>query len=208
MAVLIKICGLTNMEDALFAAGAGADYLGFIFVPGTPRQTAPETVREIVRGLPPGVKTAGVFRDAPAAEIRRIMVFCGLDAVQLHGRETPETAETLADEYEVWKALPFTSPSAVELSRRYSGCTILADSDKKDGACVWEAARRAAGFTRLFLAGGLNCGNIAAALAAVRPAGVDICSGVEKSPGIKDHGKITSIITTVRGTDPMPEIIK
>ncbi len=205
MRTLIKFCGITSADDARFAAEAGADYLGFIFVPGTPRAVAPETVREIVRDLPPEVKKVGVFRDAPDSDLRRIMEFCGLDIVQLHGRETPETAAALAEQYEVWKALPFTTPASAALARDFPGCTILADGDKNGGGCDWTLARRAARSARVILAGGITGGNAAAAIAAVRPAGVDLCSGAERSPGVKDHGKILEIINRVRRADLTPD---
>ena len=96
MHTLIKICGLTNADDAKFAADAGADLLGFIFAQGSPRRVEPETVRDIVKQLPANVKKVGVFRDAANPEIIRIMDLCGLDIVQLHGHETPETAKVLA----------------------------------------------------------------------------------------------------------------
>ena len=207
MRTLIKICGITNLDDAMFAAEAGADYLGFIFAPGSPRRVEPDTVREIVKKLPGSVRKAGVFRDAENQEIRSTMDFCSLDIVQLHGSETPETARVLALEYEVWKALPFTSPSVFAESLKFANFTQLADSDKKGNDCNWSLAQLTARRRKLFLAGGIAAANAAHAVETVCPAGLDICSGVEVRPGVKDHAKITEIINLIRRADRIQEEI-
>ena len=207
MRTLIKICGITNLDDALFAAESGADFLGFIFAPGSPRRVEPETVREIVKKLPSQVRKAGVFRDAENQEIRSTMDFCGLDIVQLNGSETPETARVLALEYEVWKALPFTSPSVFAESLKFAGFTQLADSDKKGNDCNWSLAQLTSRRRKLFLAGGIAAQNAAHAVETVCPAGLDICSGVEVRPGVKDHAKITEIINLIRRADRIQEEI-
>ena len=207
MRTLIKICGLTNLADALSAAEHGADYLGFIFAASSPRRMEPRAVREIVEKLPSGIKKVGVFRNAENQEICRIMDFCGLDIVQLHGGETPETAKVLALEYEVWKALPFTSSAVFAESRKYQHHTLLADSDKQGNDCNWALAMLAARRRKLFLAGGIRLENAAHAIETVGPAGLDICSGVEKQPGIKDHRKITEIINRIRKADRIQEEI-
>ncbi|MBE6371863.1 MAG: phosphoribosylanthranilate isomerase [Lentisphaerae bacterium] len=207
MHTLIKICGLTNGDDAKFAADAGADLLGFIFAPGSPRKVEPEKVREIVKQLPANVKKVGVFRDAANPEIISIMDLCGLDIVQLHGHETPETAKVLALEYEVWKAIPFTSSAAFAESLKFQDYTQLADSDKQGNDCNWSLAMLTARRRRLFLAGGIAVENAAHAVETVCPAGLDICSGVEKQPGIKDHRKITEIINRIRKADRIQEEI-
>lgn len=207
MHTLIKICGLTNLDDAAFAAEAGADLLGFIFVPGTPRQVDPETVRKIVKALPSGVKKVGVFRDAPNTEIRNIMDRCSLDIVQLHGNETPGTAKVLSLEYEVWKALPFTSSAIFARSLEFQEFTQLADSDKRGNECNWSLAMLTARRRKLFLAGGISLDNAAHAVETVCPAGLDICSGVEKQPGIKDHTKLAEIINRIRKADRIQEEI-
>ena len=207
MHTLIKICGITNQDDALFAAEAGADLLGFIFASGSPRKVEPETVRNIVKQLPAQVKKVGVFRDQPNTEIIRIMDLCGLDIVQLHGHETPETAKVLALEYEVWKAIPFTSSSAFSESLKFQGYTQLADSDKQGNDCNWSLAMLTARRRRMFLAGGIAVENAAHAVETVCPAGLDICSGVEVRPGIKNHNKITEIINRIRKADRIQEEI-
>ena len=207
MHTLIKICGITNQDDALFAAEAGADLLGFIFAAGSPRKVEQETVRDIVKQLPSQVKKVGVFRDQPNTEIIRIMDLCGLDIVQLHGHETPETAKVLALEYEVWKAIPFTSAAAFSESLKFQGYTQLADSDKQGNDCNWSLAMLTARRRRMFLAGGIAVENAAHAVETVCPAGLDICSGVEVRPGIKDHNKITEIINRIRKADRIQEEI-
>ena len=207
MHTLIKICGLTNADDAKFAAEAGADLLGFIFAQGSPRQVEPATVRDIVKQLPATMKKVGVFRDSTNQEIIPAMDFCGLDIIQLHGHETPETAKVLALEYEVWKAIPFTSSAAFSESLKFQDYTQLADSDKQGGDCNWSLAMLTARRRRLFLAGGIAVENAAHAVETVCPAGLDICSGVELEPGIKDHSKITEIINRIRKADRIQEEI-
>lgn len=207
MRTMIKICGLTSQTDARFAAEAGADYLGFIFAPGSPRQVGPEAVRDIVKQLPPDVKKVGVFRNEPNASIRRIMDFCGLDIVQLHGQESPETVKVLALDYEVWKALPFTASSVFAEIRNFPDCMLLADSDKQGGDCNWSLAMLVARRKKLFLAGGISPDNAAHAVETVCPFGLDICSGVEKQPGIKDHGRLHETINRIRKADRIQEEI-
>ena len=207
MHTLINICGITNLEDAIFAAEAGADLLGFIFAAGSPRKVEPETVRDIVKQLPSQVKKVGVFREQTNAEIISTMDLCGLDIVQLHGHETPETAKVLALEYEVWKAIPFTSAAAFSESLKFQGYTQLADSDKQGNDCNWSLAMLTARRRRMFLAGCIAVENAAHAVETVCPAGLDICSGVEVRPGIKDHNKITEIINRIRKADRIQEEI-
>ena len=207
MRTLIKICGLTNLEDARFAAEQGADCLGFIFVPSSPRYVEPETVRKIVNGLPSGVKKVGVFRDAENREIRSIMDLCGLDVVQLHGHETLEDANVLSLEYEVWKAIPFTSTAAFAESQKFSRYLQLADSDKQGNDCNWSLVQLTARRRKVLLAGGITADNAAHAVETVCPFGLDICSGVEKQPGLKDHQKITEIINRIRRADRIQEEI-
>ena len=207
MRTLIKICGITNLEDALYAAEQGADFLGFIFAKGSPRQVDPDTVRDIVRKLPSEVKKAGVFRNAENNEIRSVMDRCGLDIVQLHGQESPENARVLALEYEVWKAIPFTSLTAFAESLKFADFIQLADSDKQGNDCNWSLAQLTSRRRRLFLAGGISADNAAHAVETVCPYGLDICSGVEKQPGIKDHDKIKEIINRIRRADRIQEEI-
>lgn len=207
MRTLIKICGLTNLEDARFAAEQGADCLGFIFVPSSPRYVEPETVRKIVSGLPSGVKKVGVFRNAENREIRSVMDLCGLDVVQLHGSETVEDANVLSLEYEVWKAIPFTSSAVFAESQKFSRYMQLADSDKQGNDCNWSLAQLISRRRPILLAGGICLENAAHAVETVCPQGLDICSGVEIRPGVKDHRKISEIINRICRADRIQEEI-
>ncbi len=198
--VRIKICGLTSEADARFAAEAGADCLGFVFVPDSPRRIAPEALAAFVGRLPGDVCKVGVFADADEEEIEAVRQFCGLDVVQLHGRETRALADRLALGGEVWKALALTGAEVLGEAAAYTGLTLLADNERVGArrCCDHAAARALAASERLFLAGGLDAENVAAAIRAVRPYGVDAARGVESAPGRKDPGKIRAFIDAVR----------
>ena len=203
--VKIKICGITNIEDAEAAAGFGADMLGFIFAP-SPRKIEPEKARDIIHNIPPFVKTVGVFVNEDPAMIKQIMSFCGLDIVQLHGDESPDICQglmprsvksfRLKDESSLQdissycgKARAFLFDTYAENARGGTGKTFdwnLAIKGKKLGVPI-------------ILAGGLNPSNIKEAIAAVKPEAVDICSGVEKYPGKKDPAAIKELMEAVRG---------
>jgi phosphoribosylanthranilate isomerase len=201
----IKICGITRLEDALCAAACGADAVGFIFHRASPRYVDPDRVREIVAALPRTVTTVGVFVNRSAAEVERTVEACGLDLIQLHGDETPEYCRHF-DPARLIKALsPRTLEDlrtlgtykvrAVLLDRRdaglYGGTGKLAD---------WALAARIGETHPLILAGGLNADNIADALARVAPCAVDINSGCEREPGIKDHDRMRAIVAIIRRT--------
>ena len=200
MPVRVKICGLTNEADARFAAEAGADYLGFVFAPSSPRRIEPEALAAFAGRLPKDVKKVGVFVDASAEEIESVRKLCGLDVVQLHGHETRELAERLSRGGEVWKALATTGPDALRDADAFVGFTLLADNERGGlrRRCDHAIAREMASSSRLFLAGGLDAGNVAKAIRAVRPYGVDAASGVESSPGVKDHEKVLAFINAVK----------
>lgn len=202
----VKICGLTNLDDALVAVEAGADYLGFNFYPKSPRCITPEACARITAELArrgAAVTTVGVFVNTPAAEVAAIMQDAGLRLAQLHGDEGPEQLTPLWGR--VFKAVrdPATisdaelaalsafSPSQpaflvdAPAPNLYGGSGQLAD---------WQAAARLAARYAIFLAGGLNPTNVAAAVAQVKPWGVDVASGVEAAPGKKDHAKIRDFV--------------
>jgi phosphoribosylanthranilate isomerase len=198
--VRVKICGLTNLEDALAAARLGADALGFVFA-DSPRRVEADTVREIVRRLPPLVTTVGVFVDQPRDLVLKITDRCGLDLIQLHGRETETEAEALGRR--VIKAV------AVGDGRRpstaaYPGCLLLLDSfDARARGGTgrtfdWNLAREVAGHRPVILAGGLTPDNVGRAIDLVQPDAVDVCSGVEIFKGKKDHDRMASFIDQVR----------
>jgi phosphoribosylanthranilate isomerase len=198
--VRVKICGLTNEADARFAAEAGADYLGFVFASASPRYIAPDTLASFAGRLPPHAKKVGVFVDAAPEEISSVRDLCGLDVVQLHGRETRAVAARLGAGGEVWRALALTGPEALREAETFDGFTILADNERGGGrrSCDHATARILAATTRLFLAGGLDASNVAAAIRAVRPFGVDAASRLESAPGQKDPDKVRTFIETAK----------
>ena len=200
----IKICGLTRMEDALLSADKGADFLGFIFVPSTPRFIEPEKAAEITRVLRDRTnrpKFVGVFRDASVEYVRQIAETAGLDLVQLHGSETDEDIRAIGipaiKAFRVGDALPDTTghPSAEWFlfdtyeERRAGGTGRRFD---------WSLLTTYARSKPFFLAGGMTPESIGAAISLVRPNGIDIASGVESEPGVKDPGKIERLFDRVR----------
>ncbi len=198
----VKICGLTSPEDALFAAEAGADALGFVFYEGSPRHVFPETVREIVSALPPFITTVGVFVNAPPAEIREVLTLTGLDVVQLHGDEPPEESSLFP---RVIKAFRVRDVTVLEEIRRFRASAYLLDTYDPDvpggtgKSFNWEIAREAARFGPVILAGGLTPGNVAEAVRTARPYAVDVSSGVEAEKGKKDPGKVRLFIERAKG---------
>jgi len=199
----IKICGITNLDDALAAAEAGVDALGFIFYSRSPRCVSPRQAREIISALPPGVATVGVFVNDDPERIEEIAGFCGLNLIQLHGDETPDYCRRFPAST-VIKA--FSPRSAADLKRAadYPVRAILVDAfapglyGGTGKTSNWELARAIGERCPLILSGGLNSGNIREAIAAVSPDAVDINSGVESAPGRKDHDKINEIVEMIR----------
>jgi phosphoribosylanthranilate isomerase len=191
--VKVKICGITNLEDASNAVELGADALGFIFAP-SPRQIAPQKASEIIRAIPPLVKTVGVFVNEAPATIREVMQHCGLDLIQLHGDESP----AFCDEFMPYaiKALRIKDESSLQLSQAYHGTirALLLDTYSKDmvggtgKTFDWELAVRIKNQgIPIILSGGLTPSNIAQAINTVRPYAVDVNSGIESYPGKKDY---------------------
>ena len=202
-AVFIKICGITNADDALLATALGADGLGFIFAP-SPRQIVPTRVEEIIRRLPSEVLTVGVFRDEAPSRVIEIVNRCGLKAAQLSGRESMEDTRLIRESVPaVIKAFPGGSP-ALSVADRYGADIMMVDSDTPGSGRVfdWSLAEGAPGGIRLLMAGGLTPENVATAIAKVRPWGVDVATGVEMSPGRKDPARLRAFINAVRETEP------
>jgi len=202
--VKIKICGITNLADALIAAEFGADALGFIFAP-SPRQIAPQTAREIIRAIVPSVKTVGVFVNQAPATIREVMHHCGLDLVQLHGDESPALCDELMPH--TIKALRIKDESCLQTAQAYHGKVraLLLDTYSKEKAggtgetFDWQlAAKIKQQGTPVILSGGLEPSNITAAIDTVRPWAVDVNSGVEVRPGKKSHPLIRNLAEKVR----------
>jgi phosphoribosylanthranilate isomerase len=207
----IKICGITVLKDALAAINAGADMLGFNFYPKSPRYLAPQVCREItsvVRKDFPQITLVGVFVNAPVAEIRSILETAQLHLAQLHGDETPEMLAELGPL--AFKAIRL--PSSVSVPPAFirdsvkESVFILVDAAVKGmygGSGVvadWSAAAQLARRIPLLLAGGLTPENVSAALEQVHPWGVDVASGVEASPGVKDPAKMRRFVEAVRKT--------
>jgi len=202
--MFVKICGITRLEDARAAVEAGADALGFVFWPKSPRYVAPETARDIVSTLPATVTAIGVFVDQPAAEVNDIAARVGLGAVQLHGDEDEAYVESMSRP--VVKAVA-VEPDAVPIIGVWpSNVTVLLDVHdpiKKGGTgrtVDWTIAAELAERRDVVLAGGLTPENVGEAIDAVRPYGIDVSSGVESEPGIKDHGRLKALFEAVHGS--------
>ncbi|MGA2135651.1 MAG: phosphoribosylanthranilate isomerase [Bryobacteraceae bacterium] len=186
--MMVKICGITNREDALAAIDGGAAALGFNFYAGSPRYIAPEAAAVIAAGLPARVWKVGVFVDEAAANVERIARQVGLDVAQLHGSETPKQYPRGT---RVWKAIRVLD-SAGETACPTGVEAVLLDGPASGQAFDW--ARVPHGVAKLILAGGLDAGNVREAIAQVRPWGVDACSRLESSPGRKDHFKMAAFL--------------
>ena len=205
MRTRVKICGITNLADALRAAKVGADYLGFNFYTGSPRYIAPAKARRIVQRLPRGVQAVGVFVDARPSQIVETAKQAGLRIVQLHGSESPRVVGLLAKKLAVWKAIRVRGALKPPRLRRYGAAhALLLDSFRrgtKGGTGKtfdWKLARSAKKNGRIILAGGLTPENVAAAIRAVQPWAVDVASGVETRPGKKDSRKLRAFFRAVK----------
>ena len=203
--IQIKICGVTNANDAGACVELGADMIGFNFYQASPRYVEPTIVRQIVNTLPAGTSAVGVFVDADPEEIRKVAQIAGLRGVQLHGHATPEACNELARQFRVIRALSTDARFEPEHPAAFPHCDVLIDAyhpELRGGTgqrCDWSAARAAIQHTRfLILSGGLNTRNVDRAIAAVEPHAVDVCSGVESAPGIKDHRALEQFISAVR----------
>lgn len=196
--VKVKICGITNLEDALMAIDAGADALGFVFFKESPRHVFPEQAAAIIRHLPPFVQIVGLFVNESIATVNELVDQCGLDVVQLHGDETPDFCAAVRRR--VIKAFRIKNITCLEPMKDFRAAAFLLDawSPTAHGGTGrtfnWEVATCAAQSNRIILAGGLTVDNVAAAIAQVRPYGVDVSSGVESAPGQKDAEKVREFI--------------
>jgi phosphoribosylanthranilate isomerase len=202
MITKVKICGITNYEDAAAAMQMGADLLGFNFYPKSPRYVAPAQAAGIINKLPAFVDVAGVFVNSPLEEIRDIAGQCRLDWIQLHGDESAEFCRWLAyDSVKTMKALRVTKADDLEQVNRYYTDAILLDAydpARYGGTGVtfdWNIIGHIG--RRIFLAGGVNPGNAAAAVE-LGVYGIDVCSGVESAPGKKDHKKMKALFESIR----------
>jgi phosphoribosylanthranilate isomerase len=202
---LVKVCGITNLEDALAAIEAGADMLGFNFYARSPRHVEPADARRIVERMPEGVACVGVFvNESSPEEVLRIARESGVSAAQLHGDETPEFCRALG-ELTTIKALRVGKGFDAERAAAFETDAILLDAYAPDAfggtghTFDWALARATREVVqRLFLAGGLKPENVATAIEAVGPYAVDVCSGVETSPGRKSPQLMRDFVNAVR----------
>jgi phosphoribosylanthranilate isomerase len=201
----IKICGVTNLEDAKASAELGASMIGFNFYRQSPRYIEPEVVRQIVVAIPDEARTVGVFVDTSAEEVREVAAVAGVRSVQLHGTTSPGITGELVHEFRVIRAFSTNARFRPEEVSLFGDCDVLIDAHHRrlrggtGLTCDWLAARATRQFTRfLILSGGLNEQNVGQAIATVGPHAVDVCSGVESGPGVKDHRALENFIKAVR----------
>ena len=199
----VKICGITNEEDALMAVALGADALGFVFAP-SPRQVTVGTVRDIVRRLPPEVMTIGVFRDHEPRYVIDTVLEAGLGGAQLHGHETPQQAAEVRPKVKTLIVAFAAGSAGLERAANYESDALLIDGATPGSGQVfdWSLIDSLPQRRRLILAGGLTPTNVASAIARVEPWGVDVSSGVESEPGRKDPRLVQSFIRAARQASP------
>jgi phosphoribosylanthranilate isomerase len=197
----VKICGITSLDDALACVDAGCDALGFNFWPPSKRHVPVERAAAIAKRVPPNVRTVGVFVNPSADEVDRAFASGAIDLAQLHGDETPDFCARFAGRY--WKALRLDGAAALERMDAYTCDFFLVDADtpgyggsgqRADVALAAAAAQR----RRVILAGGLSPDNVADAIAAVKPYGVDVAGGVEREPGVKDWIKVAAFVQAAK----------
>ena len=200
--VKVKICGLTNYEDAAAAMDMGADLLGFNFYPKSPRYVPPEKAMEIINKLPAFIDIAGVFVNASFEQIRETIGQCHLDWVQLHGDENPQFCQSLLSlDVRTMKAIRVKNQEDIEKADDYFTDTVLLDAfdpEKYGGTGLtfdWNIIGHIG--KRVFLAGGINPDNAAEAVE-LGVYGIDVCSGIEASPGKKDHKKMRKLFENIR----------
>jgi phosphoribosylanthranilate isomerase len=197
----VKICGITNIEDAILCAELGANYLGFIFYEKSPRCVSVQTAKEITQQLPNGIKKVGVFVNEDSQQIKRIKEFVDLDMIQLSGNENVE--DCVGFDIPVIKSVSLNSEEEFENAKRFSVEAILVDAKTETEfggtgkQSNWQMAKRLKQFQKIFLAGGLNVENTRDAITSVQPFAVDVNSGVEKFPGKKDKQKLEKLFEVV-----------
>jgi phosphoribosylanthranilate isomerase len=190
--MFVKICGLTNLEDAHAAIDAGAQALGFNFVRSSPRFIEPDALAAWIQHIPAHIWKAGVFVNESPARIEQLAEMLGLDVAQLHGQETPADVPR---SLRVWKAARVTEGFDPASLDPFDIEALLLDGPASGVTFDWSVAMP--GTRKLILAGGLDCDNVREAIERVRPWGVDVCSRIESSPGRKDHAAMRRFIQTV-----------
>ncbi|MBN1363288.1 MAG: phosphoribosylanthranilate isomerase [Syntrophaceae bacterium] len=208
--IQVKICGITNQEDAVVAAQCGAAAVGFIFYPPSPRYIKPDDAKKIISVLPDKPTKVGVFVNEKPEEINKIRDFCTLDMIQLHGDESPEYCRHFPESI-IIKAVELKNNEDIKHALDYDVAAILVDSRRGNlyggtgKKSNWELAFLLSKRKPLILSGGLNTENIADAVKTVKPAALDINSGVESSSGKKDHRKLSQIFDIIRVSDTAPK---
>jgi phosphoribosylanthranilate isomerase len=203
----IKVCGITRLNDAMAASAVGVDGLGFIFIKKSPRYIEPDQAREIVRQLPPFVDAVGVFLNEEATVVQEIARYCRLTLVQLHGEETPAYCRSLSRQ--VLKVVRVGPDFDQAILRSYEEAVhaFLFDTFHKEVAggtgltFDWDLLAEVQPHRPVILAGGLHAGNVAEAIRQVKPYAVDVNSGVESAPGIKDFFRLQQFVDMIRKTD-------
>ncbi len=207
--VKVKICGITNLEDALTSAEYGADALGFIFYEKSSRYIAPAEAINLIKELPPFITKVGVFVNESIEKVKQIKVLTGIDVVQLHGDETPDMCDVIGNK--VIKAFRVSGQRPVvsgQLSKYHVSAYLL--DTYREGirggtgeTFDWNFAVEAKKYGRVILAGGLTPDNVSEAVKKVRPYAVDVASGVEERPGKKDLKKVREFIETAKTHFPV-----
>jgi len=202
----VKICGITTIDDARVAVEAGADMIGLNFYPPSPRFVTPEQARTLVAHLPPGFPTVGVFVNESVDTVTRIAQTSGVHIVQLHGTESPEMCQRLP--WRVIKTFRFTAHIQPEMMPQYTVEAFLIEGFHAGvygggGAQAdWQRAASLHHYGRIMLAGGLTPENVCEAIRIVRPYAVDVCSGVEATPGTKDWHKVHTFVRNAKNAAP------
>jgi phosphoribosylanthranilate isomerase len=203
--VKVKICGITNLKDALASVDSGCDALGFAFFRKSPRYVSPKKVSSIVKRLPPRIIKIGVFVNAKEEVVNRIARMCRLDMLQFHGTETPEYCKKFKN-YKIIKVFRVKDKLDVADILRYKPFAYLFDTYVKSRMggtgknFDWKLIRHLKGIKRpIFLSGGLTAGNVKKAVGIAKPSWVDVCSSIELIPGKKDHVKVKRFIKAAKG---------
>ena len=208
--MVVKICGITNLEDAIIAADLGADMLGFIFAKGSPRTISGYEAGKIIEKLLPVITPVGVFVDSPLKEVQSIIEQSGIKCVQFHGNESPSYCKNI--NVPVIKAFRVNKDFRAEILSEYSVQAYLLDTYVHGTAggtgktFDWSIAVKAKAYGKLILAGGLTPENAADAISKVHPNGIDISSGVESAPGKKDRQKLTRLFASINSNRQMGTI--
>lgn len=199
MRTRVKVCGITRLEDALTAARLGADALGFVFWPGSKRYLEPSRARPIVEALPPFVTPVGLFVDAEPGAIEAATLASGVRALQLHGRESPADCRALP--LPTLKALGVESEASIDRADEYDVAGLVLDAPNGGGSgrtFDWAILERRRPRAPFLVAGGLRSDNVGEAVRRLTPYGVDVSSGVESSPGVKDQQKLERFFDALR----------